>query len=227
MILPKPYYSGDGITLYCGDSLKILPLIEATDCITDPPYGIGYKSGHNTGHVQKRTGWSNWRRDANFDPIAGDDQPFDPKPLLRFRRIALCGANHFASRLPDSKCWITWDKREDSGSDRQSDCEYIWTNFDKPSRIFRHLWRGLCRRGEENVAREAKKHPNQKPVALMRWIIEYGACGPIIVDPFAGSGSTLLAAKDHGIQAIGIELSEEYCKVAANRLKNRSKPLLT
>ena len=225
--LPSPFHSSDGITIYCGDSFELLPLVEATDCVTDPPYGIAYKSGHNTGYVNKREGWDDWRRDSNFAPIAGDDKPFDPAMLLRFRRVALCGGNHFASRLPDSGCWITWDKREDSGSDRQSDCEYVWTNFKKPSRVFRHLWRGLCRRGEENVSKTAKKHPNQKPVALMRWLLEYGECGPVIVDPFMGSGSTLLAARDNGIEAIGIELSEEYCDVAVKRLRNRSRSLLS
>ena len=221
----KPYYQHDGITIYCGDAFEILPTIEADACVSDPPYGINYKSGHNTGHVTKRKGWDEWRRDSNFAPIAGDDQPFTPELLLRFNQVALCGGNFFASRLPDSKCWITWDKREDSGSDRQSDCEMIWTNFEKPSRIFRHLWRGLCRRGEENVSKTAKKHPNQKPVALMRFVLEYGNCGPVIVDPFMGSGSTLVAARDLGLECIGIELTEEYCQVARHRLQNRTKPL--
>jgi site-specific DNA-methyltransferase (adenine-specific) len=221
----KPYYQQDGITIYCGDAFEILPTIEADACVSDPPYGINYKSGHNTGYVTKRKGWDEWRRDSNFAPIAGDDQPFDPELLLRFNQVALCGGNFFASRLPDSKCWITWDKREDSGSDRQSDCEMIWTNFEKPSRIFRHLWRGICRRGEENASKTAKKHPNQKPVALMRFVLEYGKCGPVVVDPFMGSGSTLLAARDLGLACIGIELTKEYCEVAKHRLQNRTKQL--
>jgi site-specific DNA-methyltransferase (adenine-specific) len=224
--LPSPFYECDDAVIYCGDAFELLPLIEANACITDPPYGINYKSGHNTGYVNKREGWDDWRRDSNFAPIAGDDKPFDPSPLLRFDRVAICGANFFASRLPDSRCWITWDKREDSGSDRQSDCEFIWTNFPKPSRVFRHLWRGLCRRGEENVAKAAKQHPHQKPVALMRWLMEYGEAGPVVVDPFMGSGSTLLASRDNGLRSIGIELSEEYCEAAARRLRNRSRSLL-
>ena len=225
IFLLSSYYEQGGITILCGDAAELLPQIEADACVSDPPYGINYRSGHNTGYVNKREGWDDWRRDSNFAPIAGDDKPFDPELLMRFEKVALCGGNHFASRLPDSKCWVTWDKREDSGSDRQSDCEYVWTNFGKPSRVFRHLWRGLCRRGEENVSKSGKYHPNQKPVALMRFLLEYGECGPVVVDPFMGSGSTLLAAMDCGLQCIGIELSEDYCEVAKRRLQNRTRSL--
>ena len=221
----NPYYSRGGITILHGDAIELLPAIKADACVSDPPYGINYKSGHNSGYVRHPKEWDKWGRDQNFPPIAGDDKPFDPSPCLRFRQLALCGGNYFASRLPNSKCWITWDKREDSGSDRQSDCEYVWTNFDKPARIFRHLWRGLCRRGEENVSKAVKYHPNQKPVALMRFVIEYGDVGPLIVDPFMGSGSTLLAAMDCGRHCIGIECEERYCEIAANRLENRTPPL--
>ena len=64
-------------------------------------------------------------------------------------------------------------------------------------------------------------HPTQKPLALMRWCLQFAPDAKTIIDPFAGSGTTLLAAKLEGRIAVGIEISEEYCEIAANRLRQR------
>lgn len=188
--------------------------------LTGPFYGISYKSGHNTGYKKDRGVWSRASRDSNFPPMEGDDTPFDPAPWLDYNRIAIFGGNYCASRLPDSRCWITWDKKLGK-PDRQADCEFVWTNFPKPSRIFSHLWRGVIRAGEENVSKSRKLHPNQKPVALMRRIIEYSDTKGPILDPFCGSGPVLLAAFDLGMEAVGIDREEWCCEVAAKRLEAR------
>lgn len=216
----KPYYDHDGMTIYHGDCRDVYrgtsALIDMV--LSDPPYGISYRSTHNS---NRRGEWSKWIRDENFDSIRGDDEPFDPRWLVMMApRIALFGANYFASKLPDSRCWIAWDKRDGISPNDQADCEMVWTNFNKPSRLFRHVWSGLIRAGEENVSRSPKLHPHQKPVAMMRWLIEYSGCplGSMILDPFMGSGTTLRAAKDLGMRSIGIEIEERYCEIAANRL---------
>jgi DNA modification methylase len=67
---------------------------------------------------------------------------------------------------------------------------------------------------------ESKMHPTQKPLSLMRWCLKW-TDAQTIIDPFAGSGTTLLAAKLEGRKAVGIEISEEYCEIAANRLRQR------
>src|SRR5690606_5982486 len=121
------------------------------------PYGIKYKSTHNS---HRKGEWSKWVRDENFDSIHGDDKPFNPSEWLCFPRIAMFGGNYFSSRLPDSKCWITWDKRDGIGANDFADCELVWTNFDRPSRVFRHVWSGLIRAGEENVSKQSKLHPH-------------------------------------------------------------------
>lgn len=212
----KPYYEADGITIYHGDALEVLPNLQADSIISDPPYGIRYQSFHNSNRDAARE-WKAWTRTENFAPIHGDDKPFDPSHLMGFEKIVLFGANHYASRLPDSKAWIVWDKKEYLGQNDQADAELIWTNLSNPTRIFRHMWSGLIRRGAENVSRQPKLHPNQKPIALMEYLVKL-ADPSVVLDPYMGSGTTLVAAKNQGRKSIGVEIEERYCEVAAKRL---------
>lgn len=217
--MTKPYFECDSVTLWHGDCRDLLPSIWGCSLLlTDPPYGISYRSNHNSG-------WRDpvrvkWTRYENFPGIIGDDKPFDPSHVYQCAPLAaIFGGNYCASELGPSRCWIAWDKRVDTGSDNQSDCELVWTNFDLPSRIYRHLWRGIIRAGEENVSVSEKLHPHQKPIGLLRFIIQYSGIerGPIL-DPYCGSGSTLIAARREGYPAIGIEIEERYCEVTAKRL---------
>ena len=226
MGLPEPYYERDGISIFLGDCRDILPHLPPVDLVlTDPPYGISYQSHHNSGR-QNSGEWLAWTRRENFAPICGDEEPFDPAPVLSLGvRTILWGANHYASRLPDSSAWIWWDKLGDMGPCDQADGELAWTNLRGPVRRFVHEWRGLIRRGEENVVSAYKLHPNQKPVRLMRWCIEKAGDGvSTILDPFMGSGTTLVAARDLGRKAIGIEIEERYCEIAVRRLSQQLLP---
>lgn len=218
-----PYYERDGITIYHAHAMEMWPQLPPVSLVLmDPPYGINYRSRHNSSWRQKGSRWERWdryRRDANFPGIVGDDSPFDPSPWLALEvPLATFGANYYADRLPPSRCWVTWDKRVDITPNNQADSELVWTNFNKPCRIFRHRWSGIIRDGEENVSRAHKHHPHQKPAALLRWIIGYSDTDGLVLDPFMGSGSTLVAARDMGRRAIGIEIEERYCEIAANRL---------
>ena len=108
-------------------------------------------------------------------------------------------------------------------SNDQADCELAWTNFVKGVRIFRHRWNGFIKDSERGEG----YHPAGKPVELMRWILKLRwtpICG-IIVDPFVGSGTTLVAAKSLGRKAIGIEVEENCCNIAIKRLQQEYLPL--
>jgi site-specific DNA-methyltransferase (adenine-specific) len=210
----KPYYDDGTCTIYHDDCRDVLPLIDPASVallLADPPYGIGLDTRY-----QSRGRWNGgpkWNRSIDHAPVHGDDAPFDPAPLLRFRRLVLWGANHYASRLPDSGSWLVWD-RQSGGSDT-TDAELAWTNLGGTVRTYRHLWNGVCRASEIG----SHLHPTQKPVALMAWIVaRWTAPGDLIVDPYMGSGPVLRAAKDLGRRAIGIEIEERYCEIAARRL---------
>ena len=220
------FHEEPGITLYCGDCREVLPLLhlEGAACITDPPYGINYRSNHNS---SRRGAWARWVRYENMPGIYGDEQPIDPMPLLNFDPLVIFGGQYVANQLPPTRCWIIWDKRDGIGPNNQADCEMAWTNLDKPSRIHRQMWSGLLRAGESNVARSPKLHPHEKPVELMRFAIGYAEPDrrlPII-DPYCGSGSAVLAAKELGYQAIGIEIEPRYCELTVKRLRQEILPL--
>lgn len=207
----KPYYQDDAVTIYHGDCREILPQLEPVDLVlTDPPYGINYD--RNQKHKGFRTNHT----------VFGDDAPFDPSCLLKYQNLILWGANCYASRLPDSKVWLAWHKTFTDNADGQTaDMELAWTNCLGRSRLFRYLWAGCYRQGEISEF----YHPTQKPLALMSWCISLAGDRKIILDPFMGSGTTLRAAKDLGRKAIGIEIEEKYCEVAARRMAQEVLPL--
>lgn len=211
-------------TLYLGDCRALLPLIGNVDAlVTDQPYGMNYtvNARNNRGHGLKATGATIQEKRA---PIVGDDRPFDPEPFLIFPKVAFFGANKCAHALPLGGRWIVWDKRRDSKPDDHSDCELVWTNVPGADRIHRQKWRGVVREGEENCSRSKKLHPNQKPVALMLFVLEQIGAKPgdMILDPFMGSGSTGVAALRAGMRFVGIEISEDHFETALRRMREEA-----
>ena len=206
--------------LYHGDCLEILQALDTkrvAAVITDPPYGMDAKVNYKT---RKRGALAECN---DFDPIEGDDKPFDPSPWLVFPVVALFGANWYANKLPTSGAWIVWDKLDGLTSDRDvgfndnSDCELIWTNKGKAARIIRHRWMG-CMKASEH--RQKRVHPTQKPVELMASIVRYlTQPDDIVLDPYMGSGSTGVACIQAGRNFIGIEIGEGYFNIAKERIE--------
>lgn len=146
----------------------------------------------------------------------GDNEPFDPSLLLTFDNVITWGANHYARRLPERGMWLAWDKLNGLESfDSFSDVEFAWCSRKGADRIFRYRWKGIIQDGEKG---QRKHHVSQKPLALMKWCLGFFPDAQMVLDPYMGSGSTLRAAKDLGRKAIGIEIEERYCEIAAKRL---------
>jgi site-specific DNA-methyltransferase (adenine-specific)/modification methylase len=153
----------------------------------------------------------------------------DPRPLLALAPVAvLWGANYYADKLPPNGKWLVWDKRENTTPDDGADVEMAWTNLRGVPRMHRQLWRGICRRGEENISRGARKlHPNQKPVALMDWCLDQigaDAHGRVL-DTHMGSGTTGVACLRRGIPFVGIEVDPVHFATAAERLAREHEAL--
>ena len=202
-----PYYSDPLVTIWHGDCREWMP--EADVIVTDPPYGVSL----NTSYRQAQRGRLTAAHD--YPPVHGDDQPFDPTPFLNYSGVVLWGANYYADRLPPSGQWLVWDKRDGVGFNDQADCELAWTSGTGGTvpRMFVHRWNGMLKASERA---DRRLHPTQKPVALMAWCLTFMPDG-VVLDPFMGSGSTIKAAKEAGRKAIGIEIEERYCEIAAKR----------
>ncbi len=208
----KPYYEHGGITIYHGDCRGLPLFLDGCAVVSDPPYGN--KIGTWYGQGIRRGAYD--VPGKNYPPIHGNDKPFDPAHWLSWPFVLLWGAEHYAQRLPEKGRWLVWDKRCGVIPDRnQGDCEFAWCSEPGVSRVFRHIWDGMVKASERGIPRQ---HPTQKPVELMQWCIGFALPGLTILDPYAGSGTTLLAAKNLGRRAIGIEIEEKYCEIAAQRL---------
>jgi len=186
------------VTIYHGDCREWMP--EADVLVTDPPYGIGER--WTKGSVVGRNGSSRlWGRGETWDDVAADISHLPTIPSV------IWGGNYFG--LPAARGWLVWDKGQTFSG---ADAELAWTNLDIPVRVFR-----LSRiDAHVNQAESRKSHPSEKPIGLMRWCVGLTPSGTIL-DPFMGSGSTLVAAKSLNRKAIGIEIEERYCEIAARR----------
>lgn len=225
----KPYYRGPTATLYHGDCRDILPLItERVDLlVTDPPYGMAYESGA--------------RRSQEFGPIAGDDGSLDVPECIRATLKRLRSGRHlyvFGPNVLDGldvvdPTELVWDKEVFGAGDLKvpwgPTWEPIWFSVYIPSAANRvngegslsvRMRRGSVIHCQRPNSRGVNRHPTEKPVEVLRQIIESSSVlGELVLDPFAGSGSTLVAATIEGRRSIGIELEERYCQVAAERLQ--------
>jgi DNA modification methylase len=218
-LAPKPYYEHDGITLYHGDCREILPELESETfdlALTDPPYLVSYSG----------------RWGSDWEPIAGDCDPSWVLPVY---------ADLFRVLKPDSMClsFYGWPQAEIFLS------SWRLVGF-RPISVFvlvkRRIGLGYFTRAQHEQAYLLAKgrpqkptvapsdvldwetpsvslHPNQKPVgAISKLLSSFSNESSYIIDPFSGSGTTLVAARMCGRKAVGIEIEKRSCEIAAMRL---------
>ena len=213
-----PYYDHAGITIYHGDCRDILPHLEPVDLVlTDPPYGIDADIF--------RASLPNSKGETMIDYIVGDSDLSCVEWLFSWlgeTPAVIWGSNHWPHLLPHKGRWCCWDKRLTKEADKMlgSAFELAWENRKSGFDVMARVLHG----GVVNADKGKRYHPTQKPVKLFESIIErYKAV--TILDPFMGSGTTLVAAKQLGRKAVGIEIEEKYCEIAVRRLAQEVLPL--
>lgn len=215
----RPYYEQSGVTIYHGDCREVLPSVAADVLVVDPPYGISYRSGM-TGHDGGTA----------LAGIVGDEDvslrdyvlsAWGDRPAIVF--------GSWKRPRPACRAVLTWDKGDHVG---MGDLSLPWKPNTEEIYVIGEGFGG--HRGSSvlrclapvtwNSTRNGRTHPHEKPEALMLALIAKCPSGAVL-DPFMGSGSTLVGAKRLGRKAIGIEIDEAYCELAALRLSQGALPL--
>jgi site-specific DNA-methyltransferase (adenine-specific) len=236
-----PYYQDDAVTIYHGDCREILPTLGPVDTVvTDPPYASGSRTeaGKNSsGSMVRGQRWA-------AKPIENDQMTTIGFVWLlgfvssEWRRMLPLGGS--ALVFIDWRQWfnlvgvlessnlrlnqmVVWDKKTMG----------LGNGFRAQHELIAHVSNGtpsVNNKGTGNVLRFARDgnadHPSPKPVPLIERLIDtVAAPGAVVLDSFAGAGSTLVAAKNLGRKAIGIEIEERYCEIAAKRMAQEVLPL--
>jgi len=211
----EPYYQDDLVTLFHGDCIEVTEWLSADVLVTDPPYGMAYESNFNRIKGTQKVG----------RPVAGDETPdirdraldaWGAKPALVFGRWDV-------PRPAATRHRLIWDKGNSVG---MGDLSVPWGHAEEEIYL---LGTGFVGKRESNVIRaqmlmsgdkSRPDHPTPKPIGLMEVLV--GKTVGVVADPFAGSGATLLAARNLGRRVIGVELEERYCELIAKRMSQQS-----
>jgi site-specific DNA-methyltransferase (adenine-specific) len=214
-----PYYEDDAVTIYHGDCREVVDVWDLAGAVmvTDPPYGIAYRSNM---HGKRRERLGTEDRPVS---IVGDETPElrDWALSVWGNRPALIFGTWKVPRPPATRHVLTWVKGDHLG---MGDLSVPWRPNTEEVYVLGTGFVGhrgtsvLDYQAPVSWASGGRVHPHEKPVELLRALV--GKCPPLaeVVDPFMGSGSTLRAAKDLGRKAVGIEVEERYCEIAAKRL---------
>ncbi len=234
--MTEPYYSDDAVTLYHGDCFELLHNLSGVGAvITDPPYSSGgaFRSDRTQ---QTSVKYVNSDTAAYRPEFAGDNR--DQRSFLAWCSLWLNAARKASTPGAPVACFIDWrqlpvmtDAVQAGGwiwrgiapwskkfgrpnpAGFSSACEYVVWGSNGPAVEREDYPPGIF----EHPPTANREHIAQKPEAVMQWVVRLAPPGAVVLDPFMGSGTTLLAARNIGRKAIGIEVDERYCEIAANR----------
>ena len=216
----KPYYQDDFVTLYHGDCLEVTKWLDADVLVTDPPYGIDIESRFGKWYgvqerVRKKSIIANDKNTTLRDEVI---EQWGNRPAIVF------GSWKMPRPQQTQHLLIWWKRGHAPGPTNapfmsQHEEIYIWGQGFKSTSP---PMRSVIETKEQRATEVAKiGHPTPKPVGMMELLID--RCPPgIIADPFAGSGATLIAARNLGRKSIGVELEEKYCELIARRLSQQA-----
>lgn len=208
----------------CGDATQaadvaaLMAGATAALLVADPPYGMGLDTSFKNSrmNLRKHIGAS-----RGYARIIGDDRPYDPRPIMALfhcREQFWWGADYYRARLPDGGSWIVWDKRAGIEQLRWHSAEFelMWSRQPHQRAMLRVRWFGLC--GTETQDIRKRVHPTQKPLEVYEPIITaYSKPGALVVDPYLGSGTTLIACERTQRTCYGVEIEPAYCDVILAR----------
>lgn len=213
-----PYYADELVTLHLGDCREVTAWLEADVLVTDPPYGRGWRQGEMKGLLN---------RSDSHEGIAGDSDTSVRDAVLAMwgARTAVAFGDLMLAPPAGNKLTMVYRKPPNAGTRGaiggwRRDAEAVYLLGAWPSGLGGRssvIATGSRSQGNPSSAQGRYGHPHAKPVDVMETLIS--ACPPgVIADPFAGSGSTLVAARNLGRRAIGVEIDERYAERAARRL---------
>jgi DNA modification methylase len=217
----KPYYEESGIVIYHADCREVLPMLPRVDAIvTDPPYGV------NLGEAD--TGQERERERQPYSMFADTPEYLNEVVIPGFqaalaisRRAAITPGNRNAFLYPKPDDIGVWYHPAGSGRGKWGFVlAHVILYYGPDPRGGQTATASSCSwRDNLSVADYRKVHPCPKPPKFVRWLVAKSSLeGETVLDPFMGTGTTLQAAKDMGRKAIGIDIEERYCELAAKRL---------
>lgn len=216
---PKPYYQDSFVTIYHGDARELLPTLTADVMVTDPPYGVNL--GKHDGATEKRAGYLVKKSYGGYDDTPENYRaqivPVLMTGIEMHDRAAIFGV------VPN--LWMLPPPSALGGVYLPAGCGRMPWGFQNLAPVLfygkapdLHLGSKATTISSSDAA-EKNGHPCPKPIKWMTWLVSLcSRQSETVIDPFCGSGTTLRAAKDLQRRAIGIEIDEAYCEIAARRM---------
>jgi hypothetical protein len=192
--------------------------------VTDPPYGMDLDvtaSDSGRGDANRVS-----QRPRNYKPVIGDDKSYDPACLFELwyaPEMFLWGADYYAEKIPNRTdgSWLVWDKREgiEGVEFSSSSFEMCWSKKKHRRDMIRQRWAGVL--GMESQDTKTRRHPTQKPVEVIQWIIEkYTKSGDIVADPYVGSGTTIIGCHNLDRKCFAMEIDPMYGAIILQRFED-------